>query len=86
MNSANKNIIQKLATSLGAVYDLADRGCTVMDIAIHDGRPMITIDAPPKQVLPGTARVTRFSNGMRSAVTEALVRDCRVLWSESAGD
>lgn len=50
LSRANGTMYQALTCAISAIYLLDDAGCTVRDIDIRAGKPVLQVDRPPEFV------------------------------------
>jgi len=84
MNAMNDIVNTQLKAAMAALHVLDDAGATVLNVALGDRRPVITIDSAPASVFVRGAlhaRV-RIGNHVRRTMA-ASVHGCQVEWQES---
>ena len=82
MNPMNEIVRVATANALEALAFLDEAGATVIGIAIHGARPVITLDGEPPHFVRGALHKTRpVGRTQREHVMVAMVQGCRVEWT-----
>lgn len=83
LSAGNQPMHAALGCATSAVFHLDDAGSTVTGIAVRCGRPVLTIDHPPKFV-HGVATVIQGIGGSRTRRMAASFHGAQIEWSEDA--
>lgn len=81
LSRANGVMYQALTCAISAVYLLDDAGCTVRDIDIRAGKPVLQLDRPPEFVR-GAPTMTRRAGDHIERRMAAPWHGTQIEWTE----
>ncbi|HET8898426.1 MAG TPA: hypothetical protein VFN09_06635 [Rhodanobacteraceae bacterium] len=79
--AGNRATCDALLAAISAVYHLDDAGCTVLDVELRGGKPVLRIDRPPAFVR-GVATVTHRVGRARERRMVAAYHGAQIEWAE----
>lgn len=83
MNEQNARIEAWLAKAILATKQLEAEGCTVVDVSIANGRPVLRIDGTGAEALQGVSARSLTFHGVTHRTMAVEIEGCRVEWNES---
>ena len=77
---ANETLRASLANVTAVVFVMDDAGVDVVDVDIHNGPPVVTVDREPPNATP-TFMVTRGTAADRKTIKQWPLLGCRIQWT-----
>lgn len=81
LSANNGTMYQALTCALSALYLLDDAGCTVRDLDVRGGRPVLQVDRPPEFVR-GAPTMTRRAGDHIERRMAAPWHGAQIEWTE----
>lgn len=83
MNTQNERVEAWLAKAILATKQLDAQGCTVVDVSIANGRPILRLDGAGIENLQGVQARSLTISGVTHRTMVVEIEGCRCEWKES---